>query len=217
MKKKIALLMACVMAFGVAVGGTLAWLTDSTENVVNTFTDSDINITLEETTGANYQMIPGYTISKNPKVTVEAGSEACWLFVKVKESIGDITIDEDKKEFADYLTYTVGATGVEGKTWTKLTDAGKLEAGETVYYLEVADLSDSATGVTYNVLAENTMSVPGTVTKEMMDAIDGEDTAKRPTLTFTAYAVQYKNGNNSNFTVENAWKESAGYVAPTTP
>ena len=49
MKKKIALLMACVMAFGIAVGGTLAWLTDTTGEVKNTFTDSDINITLTET------------------------------------------------------------------------------------------------------------------------------------------------------------------------
>ena len=224
MKKKIALLMACVMAFGIAVGGTLAWLTDNTAPVVNTFTDSDINITLTETDTDStkegeqhdYQMIPGYDIEKDPVVTVEAGSEACWLFVKVKESIGDITIGEDKKVFADYLTYTVGATGVDGKTWAKLDDAGKLEAGETVYYLQVEDLSDSATGVTYSVLAGDKVSVPGTVTKEMMDAIDGDDTGKRPTLTFTAYAVQYKNSNAGNFSAVDAWKESAGYVAPTT-
>ena len=216
MKKKIALLMACVMAFGIAVGGTLAWLTDATREVKNTFTDSDINITLTEETGTEYQMIPGYDIEKDPVVTVEAGSEACWLFVKVKESIGDITIGEDKKEFADYLTYTVGATGVDGKTWDTLDDAGKLEAGETVYYLQVEDLSDSATGVTYSVLAGDKVSVPGTVTKEMMDAIDGDNTAKRPTLTFTAYAVQYKNSNDGNFSAVDAWKESAGYVAPTT-
>ena len=44
-KKTVALLLACVMALGVAVGGTLAWLTDTTQEVKNTFTDSNINIT----------------------------------------------------------------------------------------------------------------------------------------------------------------------------
>ena len=105
MKKKIALLMACVMAFGVAVGGTLAWLTDETQNVVNTFTDSDINITLTETDVENnqtpdansYQMIPGHTIAKDPKVTVLADSEACWLFVEITESAN----------FDSYMTYGI--------------------------------------------------------------------------------------------------------------
>ena len=106
MKKKIALLMACVMAFGIAVGGTLAWLTDTTEEVKNTFTQSDVDITLAETTGPSYKMVPGDTIAKDPKATVLADSEACWLFVKVVEST-------DKK-FGDYMTYEMAAG------WTKL-------------------------------------------------------------------------------------------------
>ena len=86
MKKKA---MALVLALGLVVvgivGGTMAWLTAEATEVKNVFTDSDINITLTET-GLNqnnensYKMIPGHTITKDPKVTVVEGSEDCWLF-----------------------------------------------------------------------------------------------------------------------------------------
>lgn len=79
------LMLALVLVLGCAVGGTVAWLVAKTDPVVNTFTYGDINITLTETTGEDYKIIPGVDIGKDPKVTVKAGSEACWLFVKVEE------------------------------------------------------------------------------------------------------------------------------------
>ena len=215
MKKKIALLMACVMAFGVAVGGTLAWLTANTAPVVNTFTDSDINITLTETDatqGTNqleksFQMVPGYTITKDPKVTVKANSEDCWLFVKVEESTSP--------KLTDYINYTI-ADG-----WTK---GNGTDIPANVYYRNVtksnADQSFGVIGYTDtkgtaetsdDVFVADKVLVKTSVTKADMDAID--DGAAQPTLTFTAYAVQYKNSNDGNFEAKDAWKESAGYVA----
>ena len=38
--KSLVLVLACVLLFGGAIGGTLAWLMDASEPVVNTFTDS---------------------------------------------------------------------------------------------------------------------------------------------------------------------------------
>ena len=103
------LALALVLLFGVSVGGTLAWLLDDTDPVVNTFTDSDINITLEETdtnkdddrdpNTNQYQMIPGWTIDKDPEVTVVDGSEDCWLFVKITESTSP--------DLDDYITYAI--------------------------------------------------------------------------------------------------------------
>lgn len=84
-KKTIALLMAVVMLFGVTVGGTLAWLKAETTEVKNTFTPSDIGLTLTETT-TDYQMVPGNKIAKDPVVKVDADSEDCWLFVKIEKS-----------------------------------------------------------------------------------------------------------------------------------
>lgn len=45
---------------------------------------------INETVGNKYHLIPGSTYTKDPTVTVEAGSEACWLFVKVDNGISAI-------------------------------------------------------------------------------------------------------------------------------
>lgn len=94
MKKSFALILALVLVVGCVVGGTVAWLTATSDTVTNTFTTSDIKVQLKETK-TNFKMIPGYTIEKDPKATVLAGSEECWLFVKLEKSTN----------FDSYLTY----------------------------------------------------------------------------------------------------------------
>ena len=179
-------LLALVLVVGCAVGGTIAWLTAKTDPVVNTFTYGKINIALTETKPENKQatIIPGVNISKDPKVTVKAGSEACWLFVKV----------EEKGTFVNgKVTYSV-KTG-EGN-WTSLPG----ESG--VYYREV----DAVTVDTYfYVLAGDTTYPNGVVT--VSENLTKEDikglTETHPQLTFTAYAVQ-KDGIN---TAAEAWAQ----------
>lgn len=64
-KKTVALFAAFVLIVVSIVGGTLAWLTDQTEGIVNTFTTSDIHVTLTESVDTDgdgkqsFQMIPG--------------------------------------------------------------------------------------------------------------------------------------------------------------
>ncbi|MGN1231703.1 MAG: hypothetical protein ACI4TP_07365, partial [Anaerotignum sp.] len=48
-------------------------------NNSRSYTYGDINIELEETTGTTYEIVPGNDLTKDPKVTVKAGSEDCWL------------------------------------------------------------------------------------------------------------------------------------------
>ena len=164
MKKKIALSIAAIaLVICCAVGGTLAWLTDKTGPVTNTFTVGNIDITLAETTGNSYKMVPGNTITKDPKVTVEGGSEDCWLFVKV-----------EKSNFDNFMTYTIDSG------WTALTGV------DGVYYREVAA---STTDQAFAVLTGNQVTVKDTVTKADMDGLTSSG-ATLPTLTFTAYAVQ---------------------------
>lgn len=143
------------------VAGTLAWLTDKTEPVVNTFTVGDINIELKETTGETYKMVPGIELVKDPTVTVKAGSEACWLFVKVDKSVN----------FDGFMTFEM-ADG-----WIALSG----HAG--VYYRNV-DATNADTG--FDVLKDNKVMVLDTVTKTMLEGAK----TNAPTLTFTAYAVQ---------------------------
>ena len=176
--KTLIVALAVMLVVGCAVGGTLAWLTDTTGPVVNTFTVGNIDIELAEQAN-NFKMVPGATIDKDPKVTVKAGSEACWLFVKVTES----------DNLNSFISYTVDSN------WTALTDV------PGVYYRQVPDLTATgASDVEYSVLTNNQVTVKNTVTKSMMDDITNQ-TATAPTLTFKAYAVQ-KAGVD---TAANAW------------
>lgn len=162
-KKTLALVLALTLLVAGVVGSTLAWLTDQTAEVKNTFTVGDINIGLTETT-TDYKMVPGNTIAKDPTVTVKANSEACWLFVKVTEST----------DLKDFITYAIA----EG--WTALPGV------DGVYYREVPA---SAADQPFSVLKGDAVTVNSDVTKEMLTAKDFAN----PTLTFTAYAVQKDN------------------------
>lgn len=188
-KKNIALLLSAVLVLAGVVGVTIAWLTDNTDTVTNTFTVGDINIDLYETDSEedadenaltnSYKMIPGNTIAKDPTVKVDAKSEACWLFVKVDESATLHT----------YIEYGM-ADG-----WFAL------DGQQGVYYRKVAATGESHE--TFAVLAGNNggqVTVKADVTKAQMNALQ-EEGAVQPTLSFKAYAVQQANVT----TVADAW------------
>ena len=165
-KRTLALILALVLVFGAAVGGTIAYLTDTTGPIANTFTVGNIDISLAET-ATNFKMVPGCDIAKDPKVTVTANSEACWLFVKIDES----------SNLDDFISYTV-ATG-----WTQ-GDGTNIPSN--VWYRSVAA---PTTAQTFSVLAGDKVTVNTSVTKTMMDGLEVTG-ATQPTLTFTACAVQ---------------------------
>ena len=199
MKKKITLVVALALVLVVGVFGTLAWLTDTTQTVTNTFTVGNVDITLAETEGGEdhqFKMIPGQTIRKDPVVTVDAGSEACWLFVKLDKA-GSAAVGQTNLSFDNYLTFEV-ADG-----WTQLkNDKGEDVTG--VYYREQAAVAESANPLpSYPVLKNNTVTVLNTVTNEMMTALT-DTSAKLPTLTVTAYAIQKAGFETSPY---GAWAE----------
>lgn len=187
-KKTLVLFLSLALVLVGIISGTVAWLTDSTEEVVNTFTDSDIDITLAETTGEDYKMVPGYTIGKDPKVTVKSGSEKCYLFVKLEES----------ENFDSFLTYEMA----EG--WTALDGNNDGIADDGVYY-RIVDTADM--DIPYSVLKDDQVTVKDTVTKEMMNGLI-ENTY--PTLTVTAYASQYNKNATESFTAAEAWTNISG-------
>ena len=183
--KTMFMILAVVLIVGISVGGTLAWLTATTGPVTNTFTVGDINIKLEEhaynpeitnvklndnpVTSQTYPLIPGTTYFKDPTVTVLANSEDCYLFVK---------FEEDNKNTA-VLTYT---SELDGNGWAKLTGV----TGVTnVWYREVDKASEN---VSFPLLEDNKVTVPGTLTKENMPVA-----ASTPKLTYTAAAIQKDN------------------------
>ena len=188
--RKVLPVLALVLVVAVAsVGGTLAWLKVATDPVTNTFTVGNINIDLTETTGNNYKIIPGVDIAKDPKVTVKANSEACWLFVKVEEA----NWPNDMETIGDETT---GTERVRKVNYALDTDWLGVPGTNNVFYREV---SATTTNTDFAVLKDNEVTVSSSLTKAEANAISGT-----PTLTFTAYAIQ-KDGFD---TAAKAWEEA---------
>lgn len=167
----------------VTVGGTIAWLTATSDDVVNTFTPSDVDITLSETAGLDLKMVPGKVITKDPEVTVAANSEDCYVFVKVVPDNGYGTF------FGSLTAETFGSK------WKVLS----IEDGTAVIYYSTEE-TDTPTSVSKNakldeIIKNDSLTVLSTVTKTDMSALYDEDGNVKsedelPNLTFTAYAVQ---------------------------
>lgn len=200
----LSLMMVLVLA---AVGGTVAWLTAKTGTITNTFTVGDIDIDLYEhlrnTDGSlktgitdtdvtrsgidDYKIIPGVDLNKDPTVVVKAGSEACWVFVKVEETAWPQVKEDDETTLK--IAYAIDSA------WTALDK----EKYPGVYYIQQTDLSSSVNDAVYNVLANKKVTVSDTLTKKDADDLKNTSIA----LKFTAYAIQ-----QATFaTAEDAWLE----------
>lgn len=182
MKKKnlFVSVVAIVLVLCCAIGGSLAWLTDKTEDVANIFTVGDINITLTESTDT-YKVLPGKEIAKDPKVTVKADSEDCYVFVEIKE------------ENFNKLEYAVA------EDWKQLKE------GSNVYY-QTVNVSDEDQA--FYVLKDNKVIAPSTLTAE--DLKDMGTNQPKLTFTAYAiqyYSGENAEGNKTYFTPEEAWEK----------
>ena len=88
MKKKTILVaaIAVMLVAALVVGGTLAYFTDKTETVKNTFTVGNVGIDLTETewdAKADHTLVPGKFYDKNPTITVDAKSQDAYVFLKL--------------------------------------------------------------------------------------------------------------------------------------
>lgn len=184
--KTLVLALAVMLIVGATVGGTIAWLTSTSGPVVNTFSTSGIGATLDESDDLDLKMVPGWTITKDPKAGVTAESEDCYLFVTVAK----------ENNFDNFMTYEI-ADG-----WTQL---------ETGVYYRIFDSNDATNanvkGDEYSVLKDDQVLVKDTVTKEDMSALTANT---YPKLTFKAYAVQLYKSNSTTFTPAKAWNIAKG-------
>lgn len=78
----VAVSLAAVMLIG---GGTFAYLKGETDPITNSFRTNQVLVNLEETTGNEYNIIPGTTQRKDPKVTVNNTVDA-YVFVEVADA-----------------------------------------------------------------------------------------------------------------------------------
>ena len=167
--KTIALLLAVALVFGGVIGGTVAWLTDKTGEVVNTFTAAGIDITLEETPNTEEgtwtaQLVPGKKYDKDPVVAVVDTTDVeIYLFVKF----------EEKNDPSAYVTYTSTLTTANG--WTQ---GDGTYIPDNVWYRTVAADAEERS---WNLLKDDEVVVNDNLTS-MPDTM--------PELVYTAYAIQ---------------------------
>lgn len=160
-KKLIISIIMIIVSLVFATGVTLAFIVSLAGPVENSFTIGKVRISLTETTGNDYSLIPGMEIEKDPTVTVKGGSEDCWLYVKVTR----------RGEFDEHLSFTME----DG--WLPLNGV------DGVYYRYVVKAAGDSF---FPVLKGNRITVSDMLTEEKMSGI----VAAVPSLTFKAYAIQ---------------------------
>lgn len=143
MKKfKALLVVACALLLVAAsVFGTMAYLT-STDTVTNTFTVGKVAIKLDEAkvdadgkpvTPAervkenSYKLLPGHTYTKDPTVTVEAGSEASYVRQMVTVTFDKVLTDAQLATQLDgiFTGYDANWVRNDKKVETKTKDGAK--------------------------------------------------------------------------------------------
>lgn len=82
----VAVSLAAVMLVG---GGTFAYLKGETDPITNSFRTNQVQVSLEETTGNEYNIIPGTTQRKDPKVTVNNTVDA-YVFVEITDETDNL-------------------------------------------------------------------------------------------------------------------------------
>lgn len=96
-----AVALAAVLLIG---GGTFAYLQGESENVVNNFKTNQVNVSISETGDRQYNIVPGTSEDKDPKVTVNNTVDA-YVFVEVTdttEGLVDYEIAEGWKLLTGY-------------------------------------------------------------------------------------------------------------------
>lgn len=201
MKKKIVsvCLVVCLLATAI-IGTTLAYFTDE-KAVTNTFTTGDVTIKLDETDvgtngvatgegrkeeGNEYHLLPGKTYTKDPMVTVKAGSEECYLFVRVENGLGKevegvwVSVEAEDNTIADQMA---------AKGWTPVD-------GETNVYMQEGTYTDDALNNTAVVFEKFKIDEEATA----------EDLTGIGQVVITAYAVQAE----GFLTAQAAWDATFG-------
>ena len=244
---KALLTLACALLLVVAsVMGTLAYLTD-TDSVNNTFTVGKVDIKLDEAkvndngkpinkdgtvvntdklqdaervNGNSYHLIPGHSYTKDPTIHVKANSEACYLFVTLKNDIKDLIVEATDPSVAGAVLSVEQQMTKNG--WTKLLDA-TTTADEVWYYGRVVNGTATLTKVESSTTQQDKVlftgfTINGNVKNGWESRKIGTDGSISDVITVNAYAIQADGFDTNPTTVWNEAKSATGYeyTEPTT-
>lgn len=178
--KVVVLLLCLCLLIGGVIGGTIAYLMDSSEKVVNTFVAGDIgHLGLTETDAdKKFMVIPGVEIEKDPTVTFYGNNVDAYVFVTVEQEGWVVS--------SDGMSYSCVKNSQDKYQVTWMIAPGWKHLDNGVYYREVGPDADGNLGAEekYPVISGNKITVLNTITKEDLENFP---TTK---LTFKAYAIQ---------------------------
>ena len=215
--RRALLLVACaVLLVSLSVGVTLAYLTSTTNNVVNTFTVGKVAITLDEANvdeygvkidetrvqSNEYKLMPGHTYMKDPTVHMAADSEVS--YVRMLVTVKDLV--DLKAVFSEAVDATTGYFLLQNfvnwapTVWvyedcTEATD-GNSAVYEFRYYTTVGTVDGAA------------IDLPALFTKiEIPGAVGNDDLAnlEEVEINVIAHAIQADGFDNADEAWE-AWE-----------
>lgn len=187
-KKVVTAMAACALIGAMAVGGTMAYLTDS-ETATNTFTVGKVQIDLEEPGYAALQdaekkdLVPNQIVTKDPQVENTGNNEAL-VFLKVEMPKKSVIVAEKN-----------GTRGAEGVT--ELFDMLHASVGDDDAQ-KWFELKGDETGTDNNihVYAYKEKLAAGAKTDKLFDSvqlknvIEGQVDTDTENIKITAYAIQ---------------------------
>lgn len=195
MKKSLIMLICAVLVLTSAAFGTIAYLT-AQEDVTNTFTMGDVDITVDETEvdedgnpvldeddntkrtdeGNEYRLVPGKFYTKDPTLTIKANSEDCYarlLVTYTNASELDAIFPAVDGVKPVYLVKDLNT-----ESWVRGEDVADTTANTItfVFTYKNEDSTDiAATGETDNVLPAlfTQIEVPAALTGEQLETLEG--------------------------------------------
>ncbi len=181
--KILAIALAVVtLALAVCIG-TFAYLISNPAAVKNTFTvGENVVITLTENdqaegAGLSEEYLPGKTITKKAKVSVDTNSRDCWVFVKVVYST----------DLATYVDFKLNTTDWD----TEISKNEDAQSGLTTVIL--AKSAKATATESFSILEDDKVVCKSTVSTMITEEL---------TMEFTAYAIQESENYN---TASEAW------------
>ncbi len=220
-KKAIALALCAVMLIAGTALTTVAYLTDQTGSVVNTFTIGNIEITLDEALvneygepidndtdktvvdledaprvyGNDYKLIPGVPYVKDPTVKVAKNSEDCYVrMIVTVRNLAEVKAAFGVAEGEYFLPqyYVQGWNPEVWRTTNVVNEENNTATYEFRYYKVV-----NTVGETEDLKLEalfDTFTVPGTVTELDLAEIN----EKGFSIDVVAHAIQAKGFTAAN-------------------
>ena len=199
-KKFVKVAVICAAIGSLAIGGTMAYLTDY-DSVVNEFTVGEVKIDLEEPNWKpeeNKKIEPTQVIKKDPQIKNSGVSDA-YVYLEVEVPRENVIVanaagQRQAKAITDLFTYTVNPD------WTMIAENTNDQVHRRTYcYNKVL-----ASGSTTNTLFD-------TVT--MANVIEGQIDKKVLTVPVRAYAIQTVNTGAGNTVVAKATEAFKKYYA----